>query len=77
MVMGIDIDKTKFEPQDYLDFENRLEENLSVLQELLADPAFGTENSSIGAELELYIVGTEGNPLYANREIINELKSRN
>ena len=74
MVMGIDIDKTKFEPQDYLDFENRLEENLSVLQELLADPAFGTGNSSIGAELELYIVGTDGNPLYANQEIINELK---
>ncbi|MEH6911287.1 MAG: glutamate--cysteine ligase [Oceanicoccus sp.] len=71
--MGIDIDKTEFGPGDYLDFDNRLAENLCVLQELLADPAFGTGNPSLGAELELYIVDTDGNPLYTNQEIIKEV----
>lgn len=69
--MGIDIDKTEFGPRDYVDFENRLTENLSVLRGLLADPAFGNGDASLGAELELYIVGADGNPLYANQAIID------
>ena len=72
-VMGIDIDKTEFGPRDYVDFKRRLIEDLSVLQDLLADPAFGVGDASLGAELELYIVGTDGNPLYANQEIISEV----
>jgi len=39
--MGIEINKTSFADQDYLRFKGRLEENLTALQQLLADPGFG------------------------------------
>ncbi|RLA57626.1 MAG: glutamate--cysteine ligase, partial [Gammaproteobacteria bacterium] len=67
--MGIEINQTSFADQDYLDFSGRLEENLTALQQLLADPGFGCGPRSLGAELEMYIVDEGGNPLYANREI--------
>jgi len=68
--MGIEINRTRFSDQDYLDFRGRLEENLTTLRQLLAEPAFGCGPRSLGAELEMYIVDGEGNPLHANREIL-------
>jgi gamma-glutamyl:cysteine ligase YbdK (ATP-grasp superfamily) len=68
--MGIEINKTSFADQDYLKFKGRLEENLAALQQLLADPGFGCGPRSLGAELEMYIVDGDGNPLYANQEIL-------
>jgi len=68
--MGNEIDKTSFSREDFEIFQRRLEENLDVLQQLLADPAFGRGPASLGAELEMYIVDAAGNPLYANEEIL-------
>jgi gamma-glutamyl:cysteine ligase YbdK (ATP-grasp superfamily) len=67
--MGIEINKTSFAEGDYRDFQGRLEQNLSALQQLLADPGFGCGPHSLGAELEMYIIDAQGKPLYANREI--------
>ena len=68
--MGIEIDKTKFAPEDHARFRARLEENLAALGELLERPGFGAGPGSIGAELEMYIVDGDGNPLHANQEIL-------
>ena len=68
--MGIEIDKTHFAERDYLAFGARLEENLAALQALLADPDFGRGPHSLGAELEMYLVDAQGNPLSANREVL-------
>lgn len=70
--MGIEIDKIEFCEQDYQRFSARLEENLSALSELLARPGFGEGQGSLGAELEMYIVNGNGNPLYANTEILEQ-----
>lgn len=70
--MGIEINKTEFVARDYDKFKQRLNENLEVLQELLASPNFGAGPSSLGAELEMYIVDAAGNPLYENQAIIDE-----
>jgi gamma-glutamyl:cysteine ligase YbdK (ATP-grasp superfamily) len=67
--MGIDIDKTTFAAQDYQRFKDALLENLAVLTDLLATPGFGSGAGSLGAELEMYIVDGEGNPLHLNQEI--------
>ncbi len=68
--MGIEINRSSFEPQDYAAFGARLEENLQSLHELLADPEFGRGPASLGAELEMYIVDANGNPLGINRELL-------
>ncbi len=68
--MGIEIDRTRFSDGDYLRFNDRLEENLAALQQLLAAPDFGRGPRSLGAELEMYIVDVDGNPLCANEEIL-------
>ena len=68
--MGIEINKTEFEQQDFLAFRARLEENLAAMRQLMAQPGFGEGTGSLGAELEMYIVDAEGNPLHANQEIL-------
>jgi len=68
--MGIEINSTDFSPQDYAAFTARLEDNLSALVDLANKPGFGQGPGSLGAELEMYIVDGDGNPLYANQEIL-------
>ena len=70
--MGIDIDKTSFSAQDYRAFQQRLEENLAALAQLAQDPEFARGPSSLGAELEMYVVDADGRPLYANQEILDD-----
>jgi gamma-glutamyl:cysteine ligase YbdK (ATP-grasp superfamily) len=68
--MGIEIDKTEFTPQDLERFQARLDNNLSALQQLLDRPGFGVGPTSLGAELEMYLVDERGRPLFANQEIL-------
>jgi gamma-glutamyl:cysteine ligase YbdK (ATP-grasp superfamily) len=70
--MGLEINSTQFKPEDYQAFRQRLEENLSALYELGRQENFGKGPASLGAELEMYIVDGQGNPLYANQEILED-----
>lgn len=67
--MGIEIDRTRFDPEDFEAFEARLEANLADLQALLASPGFGAGAPSLGAELEIYLVDSDGNPLHVNQAV--------
>ena len=67
--MGLPIDQTEFNEQDYRRFSARLRECLSCLEDVLRDPNFGGEAKSWGAELELYVVGEDGNVLLVNEAI--------
>ena len=51
---------TQFSTQDFKAFHNRLNDNLKVLQMLLAQPDFGRGAPSFGAELEIYIIDAQG-----------------
>ena len=68
--MGIDIEQIDFAEADYQGFRERLEDNLSALSAVLAQPNFGVSRGSLGAELEMYIVDHEGRPLHRNQEIL-------
>ncbi|PLW67274.1 glutamate-cysteine ligase family protein [Pseudohalioglobus lutimaris] len=70
--MGIEIDQTEFNDQDFLAFRAGLEENMQALGDLLQRPGFGEGAGSLGAELEMYIVDNDGYPLYANQEILED-----
>lgn len=70
--MGIEINQTEFQQQDYLNFRSCLDQNLKALRMLMAQPGFGEGQRSLGAELEMYIVDSQGSPLYANQEILED-----
>jgi len=69
--MGLDIDRTTFDPEDFTAFQSKLENNLSALKKLLTQPGFGQGKRSLGAELEMYIIDDSGHPLCANQEILD------
>jgi hypothetical protein len=67
--VGTDISQETFTARDYARFQARLEQSLSVLAALLERPGFGTGPATVGAELELFLVGPAGRPLPRNRAI--------
>jgi gamma-glutamyl:cysteine ligase YbdK (ATP-grasp superfamily) len=67
--MGLTIDRERFDPADYRDFERRLEECLAALGRLLERPGFGTGPATVGAELELFLVDAQGRALPRNQEV--------
>lgn len=68
--MGQEINRTEFTPAERAEFAERLKINLDVLRELLGRPGFGAGPSSIGAELELYILDQQGRPLPVNQQVL-------
>ncbi len=71
--MGREITATSFSSEQFERFGTRLRGNLQALETLLQRPGFGTGDLSFGAELELYIVDSQGQPLHVNQEIIAQL----
>jgi hypothetical protein len=67
--MGLAIKTADFSEADYVRFSERLQHNLVVLRQVLADPEFGGDNPSYGAEVELYIVDADGSVLPLNQKI--------
>jgi len=70
--MGLEIDRHHFDDEHYARFSERLQHNLAALAEVLARPGFGVGPGSIGAELELSLVGARGRPLPLNRAVLAE-----
>lgn len=69
--MGLSIENPNFSADDYAAFTNRLHDCLSTLKGMLDDPDFGGGTKhSWGAELELYLINSEGMVTHANQEIL-------
>jgi gamma-glutamyl:cysteine ligase YbdK (ATP-grasp superfamily) len=67
--MGRDIDQEEFNERDYSRFRERLGECLSALGQLLERPGFGAGPTTVGAELELFLVDGAARPLPHNQAI--------
>jgi hypothetical protein len=65
--MGIEIDRERFEPEEYQRFSERLRDSLAALRELLARPGFGLGERTLGAELEVSIIDDAGQALSLDR----------
>jgi gamma-glutamyl:cysteine ligase YbdK (ATP-grasp superfamily) len=65
--MGTEIDHEDFDERDYARFAGRLEECLTVLGQLLDQPGFGVGPTTIGAELELFLIDSAGRTLPHNQ----------
>ena len=68
--MGLPIDRDEFEESEYVRFGERLDECLAALRALLERPGFGVGESTVGAELELFLIDAEGRPLPENQAIL-------
>lgn len=68
--MGLDIDRERFDEEDYTRFAERLRRSLAALEQLLRRPGFGVGPPTIGAELELHLVDEHGRPAPVNRAVL-------
>ncbi|MFY1824814.1 glutamate--cysteine ligase [Myxococcus fulvus] len=72
--MGLSIQQEEFGPEDYERFSRRLDESLEALRVVLARPGFGEGPTTIGAELELFLVDDRGFPLPMNQQVLARTK---
>ena len=68
--MGLQIDRDHFDDADFVRFDQRLRENLLALRAVLDRPGFGEGPASLGAELELDLVDSDGRPALLSREVL-------
>jgi hypothetical protein len=67
--MGTGIEQETFDEADYARFGQRLQQCLSTLGRLLAQPGFGMGPATLGAELELFLVDATARPLPLNQAV--------
>lgn len=72
--MGQNITQITFSKQALETFRQRLQMNLQALQQILARPGFGVGPATFGAELELYLVNSQGRPVGRNIEVRDQLQ---
>ena len=58
--MGLEIDQEVFAEADYSLFRERLADSVAVLEKALSVPGFGQTETSVGAELEIFLMATDG-----------------
>lgn len=68
--MGLTITRDRFDQQEYDLFNCRVRENLRALAALLERDEFGAGASSLGAELELYLIDEHGKVAPINKQVI-------
>jgi gamma-glutamylcysteine synthetase len=74
--MGLEIDREQFDDADYERFSEKLRSSLVAFEHLLRRPGFGVGPVTIGAELELHLVGAMGRPAPVNRAVAEVLDGR-
>lgn len=71
--MGKSIENRQFTPRDFDQFERCIRDQLDTLRALMKRPGFGEGSRTLGAEVELYLIDEQGQPLLQNERILNAL----
>jgi gamma-glutamyl:cysteine ligase YbdK (ATP-grasp superfamily) len=69
--MGLSIDRDQFDEEEFTRFGQRLAHSLQALEHLVEQPGFGEGPLTIGAELELSIINSQGQAYPINRTLLN------
>ncbi len=72
--MGLSITKSEFTPEEFERFAAKVRTDLAALYRLLQRPDFGEGESSIGAEVEFYIVNPDLRVQSINKEVAASVK---
>ncbi|MFJ3197307.1 glutamate--cysteine ligase [Streptomyces griseoviridis] len=67
--MGRDIDQETFTESDFSAFRGRLRDSVGTLRRTLDVPGFGESEISVGAELEMFLMGADGRPAALNDQV--------
>ncbi|MBY5991129.1 glutamate--cysteine ligase [Ferrimonas balearica] len=68
--MGQSINQTSFNARDHRRFAERLQQDLTTLEGLLATPGWGQGPRTLGAELELYLTDPQHRPARRNLDVL-------
>jgi gamma-glutamyl:cysteine ligase YbdK (ATP-grasp superfamily) len=71
--MGLEIDRETFTEEERRRFQSQLQRGLVALERLLERPGFGAGPPTIGAELELDLIGEDGRPALVAEAVLAEL----
>ncbi|WP_016957569.1 glutamate-cysteine ligase family protein [Catenovulum agarivorans] len=71
--MGQNVNKQSFSPEDFVQFKQRLHQQLDELKLIMARPNFGQASLKLGAELELYLTDSEGHCQLSNQQVLAKL----
>ncbi len=69
--MGLDVSRDQFATEDFDRFAERLEQSLGVLRRLLDQQDFGLGDMSFGAEVEMFLVDDNAQPVMANERVLS------
>jgi len=72
--MGLSINKTTFSAEDYKIFDQKIAEQLNILEELVLQPGFGVGEPTIGAELEISLTDKNALAAHDNNTLLIEHK---
>ncbi|MFJ2815322.1 glutamate--cysteine ligase [Streptomyces sp. NPDC087294] len=72
--MGLDIDQETFTEADFLLFRRRLGISVGELKETLTIPGFGDTETSVGAELEMFLMHADGRPAPLNGRVRDDVR---
>ncbi|WP_196138656.1 glutamate--cysteine ligase [Aliikangiella sp. G2MR2-5] len=72
--MGRDILEREYSAKDYEQFNRRIHDQVDILKQVIAKPEFGKEPISIGAELEMYLMNSQGDVSPVNLELLELLQ---
>jgi hypothetical protein len=67
--VGTEIEQERFTERDHRRFKQRLIDDLSALERLIARPGFGVGERTIGAELELFLIDGASRPFAVNEQV--------
>lgn len=67
--LGTSVRRVRFSDADYQRFSRRLQQNLETLEQLLKAPGFGVGPVTLGAELEIALVGASGESRWLNQHL--------
>ena len=68
--MGRAVERDEFDEEEYILFEERLQQSIAALELLLVRPGFGKGPTTLGAELEVSIVDDSYQALPVNRQAL-------
>jgi gamma-glutamyl:cysteine ligase YbdK (ATP-grasp superfamily) len=72
--MGQFFQQESFSDNDHRIFRERLQRQLKDLRSLLIEPRFSQQACTIGAELEMYLIGDTGKPAPCNTQLMDLIK---